>query len=256
MLFRSIYHAHGITAPRALVIPHPHRVEARSGPGAPGRVLEVQPAHPIPARDARFFRQGADWIIDFDGSIIQLGNSKGLGYLRQLLSQPDEPIHVLDLVALEAPASSEIRSEYPMANATRRPGASRSTSEPARLVESSIEVLDPSARRAYQARLAELERLEAFAECDRDLARLEAIQLERGQIESELLAAYGYGGTARSAIDPIERARKAVYNRIRDAIRRIETRHTSLGRHLESAIRTGTTCVYRPDAEQSWQVSS
>ena len=59
-------------------------------------------------------------------------------------------------------------------------------------------------------------------------------------IEHELAAAYGLSGTARRLADPAERARKAIANRIRDAMARIEAHHPALGRHLRTSIRTGT----------------
>ena len=48
----------------------------------------------------------------------------------------------------------------------------------------------------------------------------------------ELATAFGLGGRARKAADTGERARKAVTNRIKDAIAKIEAVHPTLGRHL------------------------
>jgi hypothetical protein len=53
--------------------------------------------------------------------------------------------------------------------------------------------------------------------------------------------------------DPVERLRKAVSARVRDAIRRIESVHPSLGRHLSNAIRTGTYCSYEPEGPTVWR---
>ena len=46
------------------------------------------------------------------------------------------------------------------------------------------------------------------------------------------------------------RARVAVTKRIRDVIRKIAVHHPSLGYHLATAVKTGSTCVYRPDPAQ------
>jgi hypothetical protein len=41
-------------------------------------------------------------------------------------------------------------------------------------------------------------------------------------------------------------SRVNVQRRIRDAIRRIESHHPELGKHLERSVRTGTYCAYEP----------
>lgn len=75
-------------------------------------------------------------------------------------------------------------------------------------------------------------------------------------IEHGLAAAYGLSGTPRRLADPAERARKAVANRIRDAVSRIEANHPALGRHLRTSIRTGTFCCYEPERTVTWDVHS
>ena len=72
-------------------------------------------------------------------------------------------------------------------------------------------------------------------------------------IESELAAAFGLAGRARRTGDDVERARKAVSNRIRDAIRRVEAQHPRLGRHLAASVKTGAWCAYRPEVPVRWQ---
>jgi hypothetical protein len=59
---------------------------------------------------------------------------------------------------------------------------------------------------------------------------------------TQLTAAYGLGGRSRRTPDHVERARKAVNRRLRDAITRIAHAHPRLGRHLDACIRTGTFC--------------
>ena len=49
-----------------------------------------------------------------------------------------------------------------------------------------------------------------------------------------------------TAVDP-ERARSTVSKRIRDVLRRIEAYHPTLGHRLHAGIKTGASCVYRPD---------
>ena len=63
----------------------------------------------------------------------------------------------------------------------------------------------------------------------------------------QLEQAFDRRGRARKMSDPIERVRKAVTNRIREAIQRIDKQHPDLGHHLQSAIHTGYYCGYSPE---------
>jgi pimeloyl-ACP methyl ester carboxylesterase len=59
-------------------------------------------------------------------------------------------------------------------------------------------------------------------------------------------------GRSRHLGSGAERARSAVTWRIRNAIRKIASAHPRLGRHLDNAVRTGTFCVYEPEAPVDW----
>ncbi len=58
-------------------------------------------------------------------------------------------------------------------------------------------------------------------------------------------------GEDRSA-EAVERARKAVTNRIRQTLARIADAHQALGLHLRNAVHTGTRCVYTPEQPTRW----
>ena len=58
-------------------------------------------------------------------------------------------------------------------------------------------------------------------------------------------------GSARSRA--AERARKAVTNRIRQAVARVAAVHEDLGRHLRNAVRTGSRCGYTPERPTRWE---
>jgi hypothetical protein len=64
---------------------------------------------------------------------------------------------------------------------------------------------------------------------------------------AELAAAVGLGGRDRRAASDAERARLAVTQRVKAAIKRISGLHPGLGRHLGMSVKTGTFCVYTPD---------
>ena len=116
--------------------------------------------------------------------------------------------------------------------------------------------IDPAARAAYRRRVEELRSTVDEAEVGGDEERKTRARQELEFIEHELAAAYGLSGTARRLADPAERARKAVANRIRDAVSRIEANHPALGRHLRASIRTGTFCSYEPERTVTWTVQA
>ena len=52
--------------------------------------------------------------------------------------------------------------------------------------------------------------------------------------------------------EDVERARKAVTNRIRQTLLRIAGIHHALGLHLRNAVHTGTRCAYTPERPTRW----
>jgi hypothetical protein len=110
-----------------------------------------------------------------------------------------------------------------------------------------IEVLDAQAKTAYRGRLDALRAELAEAEGFNDVGRAERAREEIEVIEEQLAAAVGLGGRDRVAGSAAERARSAVTQRVRAAIKKIGAAHPVLADHLAGRIETGTFCVYRLD---------
>ena len=217
------------------------RAEAAALRGELGLAMALLPvsvgsglgAEPAPRYgEASFERAGAGWRVVFAGRSITLDDSRGCVYLAHLLERPDEHVHVLDLVALVAPELE--------AGATG----------------GGMEVLDARARQEYRDRISSLQEELDEAEAHNDLSRAERAREELDTIAGLLAGALGLGGRSRRAGNATERARKAVYNRIRSVTRRLETVHPELGSHLRNSIRTGRTCSYRPERAVAWHVVS
>ena len=174
-------------------------------------------------------RSGPVWLMEWRGRRSTLPDSKGIRDLAVLLAHPGQPVPALELV--EAAGGP-----------------------PAATVGGSLgPVLDATARRAYQQRLADLEDELAEAQGNADLGQLERLRAERSMLAAELAGALGLGGRARFAGDPAERARKAVTMRIRAAISAVAEQDDALARHLRNAIRTGRLCSYQPEGTVRWQ---
>jgi tetratricopeptide (TPR) repeat protein len=179
--------------------------------------------------EGRLLRNGATWQLQWRGRRSVVADAKGLHDLAALVARPGEPIPAAALVeAAGGPSTASV-------------GGSLGP------------VLDDTARRAYRARLTELDHDLDEAETDADLGRAERIRAERDMLIAELAAAVGLGGRDRIAGDPADRARKAVTMRIRAAIRVIESHDPELARHLTNAVHTGRYCSYRPESPVHWQ---
>ncbi|MFE7856563.1 hypothetical protein ACFU45_19110, partial [Streptomyces sp. NPDC057403] len=116
------------------------------------------------------------------------------------------------------------------------------------------EAVDAVARAAYRRRLRELEEEARDADTAGDAGRSERIAVERDALVGQLAAAYGIGGRVRRTGSPAERARTAVTARVRAAVERVAAAHPELGRHLRTAVRTGTLCVYEPEQPPAWRL--
>ena len=196
-----------------------------------------------PARAGNWFlREGEDWTLGYEGTTVRLRDAKGLAYLARLLADPGRELHVADLAAI-----------------TERPARRTSGDEDGALtVRAGLgdagEVLDEQAKRAYKQRLTDLQEERDDAVAIGDVERAARAEEEIDFLTRELTAAYGLGGRARKAADSGERMRKAVTNRIKDSLTKIERVHPSLGRHLGNSVRTGTFCSYNPETPVQWQI--
>jgi hypothetical protein len=203
----------------------PAIVESRP-PDLPG-------SRPAPAdaigRPGEFRRDGEVWVVSFAGTSALVRHTKGMQDLAVLLAHANASVHVSELMA---------------ATTTRMPALSRGTA-----------THDRTALSEYRRRLTELDDDIAEAEAHNDPGRLAMLQGERDFLLVELSGAVGLGGRVRRSGDDIDRMRKAVRARLRDAIMHIEAVHPALGRHLTASVRTGVYCAYQPEYSVGWTVA-
>jgi len=171
------------------------------------------------------FRKDGDlWTVAFEHEVAHVGEVRGLHDLAQLLGRPSEEIHCVSLAGQ-------------LANSGR-----------------GVDVLDEPARRAYRKRLRELESELADAESANDSGRAERLEEEKEQLLAEMRKATGLGGRSRKMGDTAERARSTVTWRIRHAIKKLESVHPTLARHLGNSVKTGVFCSYSPERDTRWFV--
>lgn len=179
-----------------------------------------------------FRRDGEYWTVAFEGRVSTLRDSKGMRDLARLLAEPNREHHVSDLAATQSGAGTALVG-------------ARASFDP---------VIDSKAREQYRRRLRELDEQIDEADTTGDGATSAAAVAEREALVAELSRAYGIGGQVRRSPDHIERARKAVTRRMREAITRIAQTDPTLGRHLQAAVHTGVFCRYSPERDTSWQI--
>jgi class 3 adenylate cyclase len=201
------------------------RAVAATATAVPGPVATA-----VTEEDNLFLSEGEQWAISYDGTTVRLRDAKGLQYLSRLLAEPGREYHVADLLG-------------------------DGTGVVAGALGDAGEVLDTQAKEAYQLRLEELRAEREEAADYGDTERAARAEEEIDFITRELAAAYGLGGRARKDADSGERLRKAVTNRIRDSISKLQRVHPVLGRHLDNAVRTGVFCSYVPEKPVTWKVS-
>ena len=181
-----------------------------------------------------FIREGEFWTLAYAGVVTRVKDSKGVRDIARLIAAGGRGVAAVDLVS-EA----------------REPSRGRPDAGPGHEGDAG-EVIDAEARAQYRARLVELEEAIDDAQRCNDPYRAGQARDERELILAELGAAVGLAGRPRRALDPAERARKAVAGRIRESMHHIAVAHPALGRHLERSVRTGSFCVYDPADPTGW----
>ena len=170
-------------------------------------------------------REGAVWAVRRGAVVVRLPDTRGLGYLAQLVRNPGREIPAVRLVA--------------------DPGV-RSASDDVVVPTGSDPVIDATAKAAYRKRLAELEDEIDEAESWHDPERLDRLREERDALVHEITAAFGLGGRPRRLGSESERARLNVTRAIRTAIGNIAKQAPALGAELDACVITGSSCRYDP----------
>jgi hypothetical protein len=203
-------------------------------------------------RPIAFRKEGDYWTIGSGAGLFRLRDSKGLGYIAQLLRQPGVEFNSLNLMTdMGAPAPDNEE-----AAAVRKMGTERLADLNLRrgVPSSAGEMLDPQAKAAYRRRLLELNTELEEARDSSDHRRTEELEDEIDALQRELRRAVGLGGRDRLAGSTAERARLAVTRAIKSAIVKIAEHDSELGLLLTRNLRTGTFCSFMM-SEQSSAIS-
>lgn len=193
----------------------------RRHPGARAVNARARGARPATSPPALAMTlEGEYYAMPGTRGALRFKASRGMHYLAMLLARPGTDIHVLELVG-----SSD--------HADRGDAG---------------DLVDPTATRAYRARLVALRDEVEDADAVGDIDRVERARDEMESIAAELARSTQKGGRVRRADSAVDRARSAVQRRIKDALDRIAEHDPELGAHLRRAVRTGNVCGYHPSS--------
>ncbi|HUQ57775.1 hypothetical protein [Lentzea sp.] len=182
--------------------------------GLDGFVASLAP----PAGTWHFLRDGDDWRLEAGAERARLRHTRGMSYLRALLTSPGHEIEALDLVSGGPVPPAPVRDT----------------------------VLDAIGRTSYRQHLTTLDEQLDAADRAGDTDRSAALTAERTALLAELRRNTGLGGRSRARTDEMERARVNATRALQTALVRIEAVAPLAGAHLRASLRTGTRLVYRP----------
>ncbi len=170
-------------------------------------------------------REGATWLVRFEGKSVTVRHSLGMTYIAALLAAPGQKVSALEL------------------------RAGRGTGTPT-VLGSLGEVFDKKGAVELKARLNELGGEIAKAERDGDMEQAARLTDEREELARTVGKSTRRDGKIRPLRDEAERARDSVGKALRTAIEAIHQVHPALGRHLAKAISPGANPVYEPGQGQ------
>jgi hypothetical protein len=202
------------------------------------------PAAGLESPEIRFQREGQFWTIGDERRSIRVRDSKGLRYLETLIRHPGRSFWVTDLVSMIVNNGDRVD----------RVGAIDPSELPHRPLGHAGEVLDAKAIQSLRLRAKDIRQEIDEAGRSNDRERALRLREELEFIEHELRGGVGRGGRARRAADVQERIRKAVTNRIRDAIQLIRKELPDLGDHLDRCVKTGAQCSYEATSPKRWRL--
>lgn len=188
-----------------------------TGGQAPARMPAMADTHSYV-----FQQNGKLRLISYMGVTAQLTDSKGCADIAALLAEPGKYFHSSDFTGLVA--------------------------------EHGQEVIDAKAKKEYAEKIRSLQEDISHADRNNDIGRLQKLEEEYDALLQHLGAAIGADGKSRKFQRSTDKARSAVTQRIKSAIKRIAEVHPVLGNHLERTIKTGMYCAYLPEQETDWRI--
>ena len=234
--------------------------------------IKIPPAPPAsvglaatnPEFNNKFWFDGENWTLQFDGETVVETDRLGLRYIGQMLSRPHKEIYATNLVTGAYGESTDIieaknlvESGVAITEATENEIADGVDLQ---VITSEFhdEIL-PDENRAFVFGLLEKEykflaKLQKKGTGCEVLKQKEKIKADIQEIK-KYLASHRYHGKNVCFDSRAEKDRKSVSKAIKETIQKIALKHPTLAEHLRKTIETGIYCSYQPEVEIQWQVA-
>ena len=197
-----------------------------------------------------FRNDDATWTVAFRGDPKSVLDSKGMGYIKDLLSNPnpDPEIHCTQLYGGMAGVLAPVGGEGLVMDGAEAI-APYAAKKGKRISVNAVG--DAKAVAACKQRPVQLKEKIEEAEELGNAEETSRLKEEHSKVTKEIARLMGYGGQVRRE-GPTKKARQAVGIAIDRALAAIKDAHPALGRHLESCLRRGEYLAYRPDRTIRW----
>jgi len=210
---------------------------------------KLQPANQAPLCNS-FVLLGDYWNITFNQKTVTVNNTKGIRYIEYLIRNKGKEVHVSELFYAINPKDTSLPNKL-LSGMSEEQLAAEGFS--LGVLDDSFELLDKDAIELLKLRIEQLddqiEDTKEFGEFEKQ----EKLEAEKDQIIARRSADLGLGGKSRSSNSAVERVRKSVEKRIRTDIAKLQKTFPEFADHIQ-AIKTGTSCQYKPDQDVFWGV--
>ncbi len=176
----------------------------------------IQSAENTATGSASCTREGRFWLVSLGPRSVRLPDGVGVRYLAQLIAHPGQEMAAAELIG---------------------PSGALPPGQP---------LLDDTAKREYERRIRELQRIVEEADVTGDAAGQIKAQDELDALLAELRTATGLGGRVRPFNSERELARTSVQKAIRRALGQVAQQDPSIAQALTRDVTTGNLCSYRP----------
>jgi hypothetical protein len=193
---------------------------------------EDKVSEPVPHGN-HFRKKGEFWEIDFEGTHYHLKDSRGLKYIHLLLSNPNEPLSVLQML-------KSVTLPNRLDNFNQKDAIELVGGENLRITEDRYcgNILD---KRAIISNLSRINEIDEELKGNNNPECQVELEEEKRDLAKQLR-----GNRFTQVNKDIERVRQAVKKAISNAIKNIRKEDPNLGKHLFKTIKTGVNCIYHP----------
>lgn len=166
-----------------------------------------------------FSQEGDVWRIQYLGKQVHIPHSKGLADLSNLIQHEGEEVKAEEMAGVQVD-------------------------------QRSVDVIDKASLMDIKDRL---EQIESSLVNSVDEYEINSLKEEYDQLTSYIASSIDHRGRIRLKGSASDKARSAVTQRIKSAIKKFEQVHPELHRHLTTSVKTGLFCSYKPHQSPNWK---